>query len=63
MPSLNQPSHTALRLGAIQKKPSVPNQMYVERTRSSSMWAKPVGLGLSTLRTRGQRRWRPGCFH
>ena len=54
MPSLTQPSHTALRLGAIQKKPSVPNRMYVERTRSSSMWAKAVGLGLSTLH---------GCDH
>ena len=49
MPSLTQRSHTALRLGAIHKKPSVPNRMYVERTRSSSMWAKAIGLGLSTL--------------
>ena len=49
MPSLTQPSHTALRLGAIHKKPSVPNRMYVEWTRSSSMWAKAIGLGLSTM--------------
>ena len=49
MPSLTQPSHTALRLGAIHKKPRVPNRMYVERTRSSSMWAKAIGLGLCTL--------------
>ena len=48
MPSLTQPSHTALRLGAIHKKPSVPNRMYVERTLSSTMWAKAIGLGLST---------------
>ena len=49
MLSFTQPSHTALRLGAIHKKPSVPNRMYVEWTRSSSMWEKAIGLGLSTL--------------
>ena len=50
MPNLTQPSHTALRLGAIHKKPSVPNRMYVERTCSSSrMWATAIGLSLSTL--------------
>ena len=49
MSNLTQPSHTALRLGAIHKKPSVCNRMYVVRTLSSSMWAKAIGLGLSTL--------------
>ena len=29
MPDLALPSHTALRLGAIQKRSSVPNLMYV----------------------------------
>ena len=53
MPSLTQPSHTALRLGAIHKKPSVPNRMYVEWTRSSSMWAEAISLALSTLRGYG----------
>ena len=49
MSNVTQPSHTALRLGAIHKKPSVSNRMYVVQTLSSSMWAKAIGLGLSTL--------------
>ena len=49
MSNLTQPPHTALRLGAIHKKPSVSNRMYVVRGLSSSMWAKAIGLGLSTL--------------
>ena len=49
MSNLTQPSHTALRLGAIHKKPSVSNQMYVVRTLSSSMWANAIGAGHSTL--------------
>ena len=49
MCNLTQPSHTALRLGAIHKKPSVSNLMYVVRTHSSSMWAKAIGLGHNAL--------------
>ena len=49
MSNLTQPPHTALRLGAIHKKPSVSNRMYVVRGLSSSTWAKANGLGLITL--------------
>ena len=40
---------SASKKAKIHKKPSVSNRMYVVRTLSSSMWAKAIGLGLSTL--------------
>ena len=49
IPDLAQPSHTALRLGAIHKRSSVPNHMYVVQKLCSCMWATAVGVGHSTL--------------
>ena len=49
MPDFALPSHTALRLGAIHKRSSVPNQMYVVQALCGCMWATAIGLGHSTL--------------
>ena len=49
MPDLALPSHTALRLGAIHKTSSVPNQLYVENVLCFCMCAHAFGMGHNTL--------------
>ena len=49
MPDLALPSHTALRLGAIHKRSSVPNLLHVENVLCFSMCAHAFGMGHSTL--------------
>ena len=49
MPDLALPSRTALRLGAIHKRSSVSNLMYVVYALCFCMCANTIGLGHSTL--------------
>ena len=49
MPDLFQPSQTALRLGAIHKRSSVSNQMYVLQVLCSCMCAKAIASGHNTM--------------
>ena len=48
MPDLAQPSRTALRLGAIHKRSSVPNLMYV----LNSLYCLSLPYGTSSVRSR-----------
>ena len=49
MPDLALPSHTTLRLGAIHKRSSVPNLLYVENVLCFCMCAHAFGMGHSNL--------------
>ena len=49
MPDLALPSHTALHLGAIHKRSSVPNLLYVENLLCFCMCAHAFGMGHTTL--------------
>ena len=49
MPDLALPPRTALHFGAIHKRSSVPNLMYVVYALCFCMCANTIGLGYSTL--------------
>ena len=49
MPDLALPCHTALRLGAIHKRSSVPNLLYVENVLCFCMCAHAFDMGHSSL--------------